>query len=136
MWMEPSAPPMTSAGVSTFSIMLGGRYLRQDFEGSALGRPFKGLGISGYDKFRQEYFDLWLDDMSTGMMITRGVADSSGTVFTYTGKMDDPSVGRKDIPCRTVVTKIDKDHCRMEMYSTDESGSEMKTMEIAYTRRK
>jgi hypothetical protein len=136
MWMEPSAPPMTSTGVGTFSLMLGGRYLRHDFEGNMMGRTFKGLGITGYDKFRQEYFDLWFDDMSTGMLLMRGVADSAGTVVHYTGKMDDPMAGRKDIPSRTVMTKIGGDNCKMEMYVTDESGNEMKTMEIVYTRRK
>lgn len=136
MWMEPSAPPMTSTGVGTFSLMLGGRYLRHDFEGSAMGRPFKGLGITGYDKFRQEYFDLWFDDMSTGMMLTRGVPDSTGNVVHYTGKMDDPMSGRKDIPSRTVLTRIDGDTCKMEMFAADESGNEVKAMEIVYKRRK
>ncbi len=136
MWMEPGAPPMTSTGVGTYSLILGGRYLKHDFEGFAFGQPFKGLGITGYDKFREEYFDLWFDELSTGVMISRGVPDSTGAIIRYTGKMDDPMAGRKDVPVRSDMTKVDDDTCKMEMYVIDESGNEFKTMEIVYTRRK
>jgi hypothetical protein len=136
MWAAPGAPPMNSSGVGTFSMILGGRYLKHDFEGSTFGTPYKGLGITGYDKFREEYFDLWFDDMSTGVMISRGVADSTGKVFHYTGKMDDPMAGMKDMPVRSVYTIIDDDTRQMEMYVPDGSGGEFKSMEIVYQRRK
>ncbi len=136
MWMDPAAPPTTSTGVSTFSMMFGGRYLIHDYEGTAFGKVFKGRGITGYDKFRREFIDLWYDDMSTGILISRGVLDSTGTMICYNGKMDDPMAGLKDMPCRSDFTTVDADTRKIEMYVTGPDSTEMKTMEIVYKRRK
>lgn len=135
MWMEPGAPAETYTGTGTYSLILGDRYLKHDFEGVAMGQPFKGLGLTGYDNFRERYIDLWLDDMSTSMMISYGTMDSAGVV-TYAGKVDDPMAGRKDVPIRSVTQFLDDNTSKMEMYVTDESGDEFKSMEIIYKRRK
>ena len=36
----------------------------------------------GYDKLKEKYVNLWIDDMSTMVMIAEGTADSSGKVIT------------------------------------------------------
>ncbi len=135
-WMNPAAPPQTSTGVSNFKTILGGRYLVHEYDGTAFDAPFKGMGITAYDKFRQEYIDVWFDDMSTGMMISRGTADKSGKVITYHGTMDDPMSGTKDMPVRTVITAVDDDTQKMQMYYVNPDGEDFMNMEIVYTRRK
>ena len=135
-WMAPGTPPMESQGMGEFTMVLGGRYLIQDFKSQMMGQPFEGMGISAYDNFRGRYVDVWVDNMSTGMMISYGTADSTGKVFTYKGKMDDVMSGKKDVPIRTVMRIIDNDTQMMEMYGPDQTGKEYKTMEMVYKRQK
>ncbi|HUU46361.1 MAG TPA: DUF1579 domain-containing protein [Acidobacteriota bacterium] len=136
MWMDPSAPPTESEATVTFRLILGGRYLIQDYTSEFMGQTFHGMGITAFDKFRQEYISLWIDDMSTGMFIARGKADSTGRTITYTGTMDDPLAGQKDIPIRNVARQIDADTQVFEMYRPGPDGKEFKMMEMTYTRKK
>ena len=135
-WMDPAAPPSESQGTAEFKTIFGGRYLVQEYTGDWMGETFHGMGITGFDNFRQEYVDLWFDDMSTGIYVSHGTADSSGKVVTAKGMMDDPMSGRKDVPTRSVATTIDKDTQTMEMYTADPLGKEFKSMEIVYKRQK
>jgi len=135
MWMDPAAPPMESKGVSTQRAILGGRYVQYDFEGDMMGMPFSGFGVSGYDRFNQKYVSLWLDTMGTGFYLTEGTCDAAGKVCTETGVWDDCMTGKK-AKVKNVFNHIDKDHFTMEMFMVQPDGSELKTMELAYTRRK
>ncbi len=135
-WMDPSAPPVESNGTSEFKTILGGRYLVQNLTAEMMGEPFHGMGITAFDNLRQEYVDLWLDDMGTGIYVSRGPASEDGNVITCTGTMDDPMSGQKDIPTRSVSTTVDKDTHKMEMFATGPDGTEFKTMEVIYTRMK
>jgi len=134
-WMEPGAPPAESAAKAEYKMIMGGRYLVQDYVGDAMGQPFNGMGITAYDNFKEQFITIWFDDMSTGIMISYGTMDSTGTV-TYTGTADDPMTGRKDVPMRIVSRFIDDDTAIMEMYGPDAEGNEFKTMEITYKRQK
>ena len=97
--------------------------------------PFQGLGIMGYDKFRGEHFFFWVDNMSTGMAASRGAYDADAKTYTFTGTMDDPMTGRRDVPTRSVVKIESADrHFHEAFQQTD--GGWVKTMELVYTRRK
>jgi len=135
-WMGFDAPAMTSEGTAEFEVIFGGRYLVQHYQGEFMGDVFHGMGITAYDNFRQEYIDLWLDDMGTAIMLTRGKSNEAGTEFTYIGKMDDPLSGRKDIPTRTVARAVDDETHMLEMFTVDLEGNEFKSMEIIYKRTK
>jgi len=135
-WMDPAAPPTESQGSAEFKLILGGRYLVQEYSGDWMGETFHGMGISAFDNFRQEYVDVWMDDMGTGIFVTHGTADASGKVITSKGMMDDPMSGRKDVATRSVFTMVDKDTQKMEMFAIDASGKEVQAMEILYKRQK
>ena len=45
---------------------MGGRYLHGMFKGTAMGQPFEGASVSGYDNTKKKYFNVWVDSMSTG----------------------------------------------------------------------
>jgi hypothetical protein len=133
-WMDPSAPPTEGTGTAEFKTIFGGRYLVQDFTGTLMGQEFHGMGITAYDNFRQEYVEIWLDDMGTGIFVSRGSANDDGSVITFTGPMDDPMTGRKDVPTRSVLTIVDPDTQRTEMFVQAPDGTEYKSMDILYTR--
>jgi hypothetical protein len=134
-WMAPGAQPMTMTGSSENKWVMGGRYLEQRFTGSFMGQPFEGLGYSGYDNVKGIYWGTWMDNMSTGMMMTTGTMDEDGKTWNFTGTMADPMTGL-DAQITEKVVVTDNDHHTFEMWGPDPNGKIFKTMEIQYTRKK
>jgi hypothetical protein len=95
--------------------------------------PFKGAGISGYDNVKKKFCNVWVDSMSTGMMITEGTRE--GNVLNSAGTVTDPMTG-KDCQVKEVSTLGDDDHMKHEMWMSMPDGKMMKMMEVNYTRKK
>ncbi|MBU0637639.1 MAG: DUF1579 domain-containing protein [Planctomycetes bacterium] len=136
MWMAPGTEPTISKGTAIFRLMLDGRYIEQVYKCDMFGAPFEGRGIEGYDRFKKKYVSIWMDNMSTGMFVTYGTLDAAGKVFTYYGKADDPMTGEKDKLVKSVAREITDDKVVFEMFGNLPDGTEFKSMEITYTRRK
>jgi hypothetical protein len=133
-WMVPGSEPMVSNGTSENKWIMGGRYMEQRFKGDFMGMPFEGLGYTGYDNVKKQYFGTWVDNMSTGMMTSVGTG-GSGNTMTFKGTYADPMTG-KDVTCEEKVTVIDNDHTVFEMWAPGPDGKMFKSMEIAYARKK
>jgi hypothetical protein len=133
-WMQPGAPPMVSTGTSVNSWILGGRFVEQKFAGSFMGQPFNGIGYTGYDNVKKQYWGSWVDTMSTGVMMSTGSTSDNGKTWKFTASMPDPMTG-KDAPMEERVTVTDKDHHLFEMWSPGPDGKMYKMMEIAYSRK-
>jgi hypothetical protein len=131
-WMGPDSPPMEWTGSCEQKMLLGGRYLQQDFAGEMMGSPYKGIGFTGYDNHTRKYVSTWMDSMSTGIMCFEGTAGADGRTITQTARHDDPVQG--PMQWRTVTRIVDDRTFLFEMYSTGKSGKEVKMMEITYTR--
>jgi hypothetical protein len=134
MWPAPGAPAQESSGTATRKWVLGGRYVQESFSGNFMGMPFTGVGYTGYDNIKKQYFGSWMDSMSTAMMISTGTMDNDHT-WTFKGSMPDAMTG-KDAPFEETITVKDKDHHTFEMRSAGPDGKMFKMMEIAYSRKK
>lgn len=134
-WMAPGAPPMESTGISENKVILGGRYVQVNFEGSFMNMPFSGVGFTGYDNIRKQYVSTWMDNMSTAVMITNGKWDDTMKALVFTGSMDDPLTGKPQ-PVKETVRVIDADTHVMEMWGPGPDGAMFKMMEITYSRKK
>ena len=134
-WMAPGAEAMVSTGSSENRWIMGGRYLEQRFSGSFMDAPFEGIGYTGYDNVRKEYFGTWMDSMSTGMMMSTGSVSDDAKTWTFTATMADPMTG-KDTRVDEKIILVDADHHVMEMWSPGPDGKAFKMMEIAYSRKK
>jgi hypothetical protein len=130
----PDAPPTVSKGTCTTTMILGGRFLQEEFQGDMMGKKFTGIGLTGYDKFNKKYVSLWIDDMGTGMFTSEGTADESGKVLTFTGKMDDPMTGEKAKPMKLISRMVSNDKRVFEMHDLS-LGEKSKIMDITYTRK-
>jgi hypothetical protein len=131
MWMDPNQPPTTSEATTVCESMLGGRYFKSTHSGMMMGMPFEGFEISGYDNVKKKFFNVWIDNMGTGMMVSEGTYDEATKTLTYTGQMTEPMGTEMNV--REVVKHTDNDHSTFEMY-VDMGGKEVKNMEIKYTR--
>jgi hypothetical protein len=132
-WMAPGTDPATSTGISENRWILGGRALEQRFRGEAMGEAFEGVGYTGYDNVKKQYWGVWMDSMSTAAMLSTGTR--SGNVYSFTGAFPDPMTG-KDQKIDEKMTIVDADHHVLEMWGPGPDGKTFKTMEIAYSRKK
>jgi len=132
MWMDPSQPPQTTKGSVKYEAIFGGRYIVGDFSGNMMGMPFSGMDITGYDNVKKVFFSSWIDNMGTGIMYVEGTYDKDSNTLTYHGETVDPMGNKTKV--REVVTIIDKDHSKFEMFM-DMGTGEMKSMEINYSRK-
>ncbi len=133
-WMAPDAPPTVTRASARSSWVMNGRFIKEEFDGELMGRPFRGIGLTGYDNLKQKYGSVWIDDMHTSIFTTEGTAADDPKVITFTGKMDCPMTGRKDMPVKQVLRIISADKHVFEMYDPA-NGGEIKTMEITYLRK-
>lgn len=134
-WMQPGAAPERSSGTSKSEMILGGRYLEDKVRGTAMGQPFEGRGTTGYDNYSKEYISTWVDNMGTGVFVSRGKYDPAAKSLVMTGTMDDFMDGKKKT-MRSVLTHVDQNTTRFEMYAPGPDGKEFKTMEMVSKRQK
>lgn len=131
----PGAPAMESTGLSESKMVLGGRYLEQRFTGTMMGAPMEGVGYTGYDNVKKEYWGTWIDNMSTGMMRTTGSSADGGKTWKFSGIFADPLTG-KDTTFEEKITIVSNDEHIFEMWGPGPDGKNFKMMEITYTRKK
>lgn len=133
-WMAPDASPTLSKGTAKAIWIMDGRYVHEEFNGEMMGKPFKGIGITGFNNMKQKYQSVWLDDMSTAIFTSEGTASEEGKVITFTSVMDCPMTGEKDLPVKQVIRILSPDKHIFEMYDLRKTDNN-KTMELTYTRK-
>ena len=135
MWMAADGQPETMSGTATNSLIYGGRFLKQETRGTMEGYPpFEGLGFTGYDNIRKEYQTVWLDSMSTSVMVATGQYDPAAKKFSSQGDFSCPMTGEAHRKYHDSWTIVDPNHATYESYSWAPDGKEYKAMEIHYTR--
>jgi hypothetical protein len=133
-WMDPKAPPLETTGTAEGKSLFGDRYTQLTVASTFMGKPFNGIGTSGYDKARKKFVGTWIDSMSTGFMRSEGTADPAGKTVTSQGVASDPLTG-KDSKMRIVDNYESADKVVQEFFEK-RGGKELKVMEITYTRAK
>jgi len=143
MWMnpDPNAAPMESSGTTVAREVLGGRYIITEHtgkmqmpgaDGKMMDIEFKGMSTEGYDNVKKKFVATWIDNMGTGIASLEGTYDAGTKSLTYMAELEMmPGMKTK---VREVIKIKDNDHRVMEWYE-DRGGTEVKTMEITYTRK-
>ncbi|MBK7403649.1 MAG: DUF1579 domain-containing protein [Phycisphaerales bacterium] len=138
-WMAPG-DPTEGTGTSEAQAVLGGRFVTQHFQlPDMMGRPFEGMGATGYDKSKGKYVNVWMDSFSTGFSTMEGEYDKGSKTMTWTGNAvyPDGAGGTIESPIKQVVKYEGKDKIVMEFWEPPAQGEEMiRNGEITYTRRK
>ena len=132
---DPSQPMQETRSTCVMTTLMEGRYCQDVTTGEMMGKPFQGMGLTGYDNVLKKYVGVWIDNMGTGIMSSEGTPDATGNVVNWTGQSADPMTG-KMTKYRMVTRYTDDDHHAYEMYiKTPDGKGEYKTMEIAYARK-
>lgn len=132
-WMAPGTPPMESKGTMQSEWIMGGRYLQSTYKGDFMGQPFEGRATDAYDNVTKQFQSVWIDNMSTGIMVMKGTCDAGCKTMTMNGEMADPMTG-KTMPVKSVTTFNDASSWKMEMFTSGPDGSSFKMMEMAATK--
>jgi hypothetical protein len=132
-WMEPDKPPVEMTGACEQKLLLGGRYLQQEYTGDMMGEPFTGINLIGYDNHTKKYVSTWIDSMSTGIYYFEGTAGADGKTIMQESSYDDPVKG--PTVWRSVTRIKDDNTLEYEMHLTPKGGKEEKVMEMTVSRK-
>ncbi len=133
-WMEPDKPPVEGAGTCEQQMLLGGRYLQQEYTGKMMGSPFQAVNIIGYDNHTKKYVSVWFDSMSTGIYYFEGTGSPDGKTITQESSYDDPVRG--PMRWRSLTRFVDDNTLKYEMYLTPKGGKEEKMAETTVSRKR
>ena len=131
-WMAPNTPAMESTGTAQIVPVMGGRFVQQDFKGSMGGMAFTGMGYTGFNNATKKYESMWMDSVTTGMMLFTGERKADGAL-EFKGDYVDPMSGQKKA-FRSVSRTTSKETMTFEMFDTDSAGKEFLAMQMTYTR--
>ena len=132
-WHDAKGPAMEEKATARRSMQLGGRVLVEEFQGSMMGMPFTGHGMTGYDNTTGKYWGSWMDSMSTGMMVSEGTCDANNTC-KFNSSWTDP-VTKKLLKARMISRWTSPTTEVFEMHGPGKDGKEFKMMEITYTKK-
>jgi hypothetical protein len=130
---DPTAPPEKAKAKATFRLLLGGRYLQQQFAGESDGQKFEGLGISGYDNAQKKFVGSWIDSVGTGIMHTEGHYNAEKDELVEIGESSSPAGPMK---LKMITQYVSDDKMVFTMLMLLPGNQEQKMMEITYTRAK
>ena len=131
MWETPTSEPVVTKGTTTYKTIMDGRFLLQKSEGTVMGMPHHGMGITGYDNIKGKHVVVWLDNMGTGILYAEGECEDHCKMITQYAEIPDPMghTGKYKMVSRVV---NDNEHV-FEWYMVSD-GKEIKQMEIVYSR--
>lgn len=130
LWMGPAGEPNVSHGTMTSRMIMGDRFLQQEYHDDA--GMFEGRGFWGYNDVDERYEGFWIDVMANFFQLEYGQLDAAGKVYEMRGSMTNPQTGH-EMQKRSVITYVGPDEHTIEMYFGAEQG-ELKAMEIRYQR--
>ncbi|MDP6478632.1 MAG: DUF1579 family protein [Phycisphaerales bacterium] len=128
--MAAGAPMQEARSEAEFEMMLGGRFLVQEYEANWEGMQFEGIGIAAHNNKTGKYQVTWLDNMGIGLM--QGSGEFKGDMLQWTAVATDPLMG--DVTMRGTETFDDPNRFVATMYYPGPDGKEFKMMEMVYSR--
>lgn len=133
MWMGPQGEPTVSHGTATSRWILGGRLIQEEYSGTMMEKPFKGLSLLGFDKIKGKYYSTWNDTMSTSLMYSEGDYNPEKRELHMRGEYIDP-VTKEKKPTELISRIESPNHHLFEMYEQGVTGERFKAMQIDYYR--
>jgi Protein of unknown function (DUF1579) len=160
-WTRPKAEPRQATGSVTNGMILNGRYLSSESNGTLnVGReviPFEGRELIGFDNAKKSFSFVAVDTLTTSMTIgsgkfeanpggvkksrspTKGMVAGAGKsegnagVLTESGRFTNPLTGVEE-RFRSEITFVDAGHYTRTIFAIGKSGKESKLMEFDYSR--
>ena len=136
LWHSKDSKPEESTGRATMKMIFGGRYLQQDITGKAMGQPYEGMGLTGYDNLKKETISTWADNMGTSIMYGVGKLDLDKKTVSEKGEYTCPMEKDGSAKYRSEWVLVDPNTMTFTMFSDQGGNGEFKMMEMTYKRAK
>jgi hypothetical protein len=107
----------------------------QRVEGRWLGSPFQGVAVLGYDNAAEEFTAVWMDNLGSNMMFSRGKADESGETITMRGQHVDIITGEPVQVTALLQMPDRKGETKFEVFRPGPDGTEFKFLEVTTMRK-
>lgn len=119
---DPAAPPEVCTTAATIDVLLGGRWIRIDYQGTAMGKPHAGLLLLGFHRDAQTFEATWIDSFHTGtaMMLSVGAPRADGVVDV----LGSYAAGPERWGWRTTLTRTAPDELVLESINISPAGQE------------
>lgn len=125
-------PP--SAGTAKISIILGGKFLREESSDVVFGRPVDGLRIYGYDDAAGQYQMARMYTMSNAITMMKGTSSDGGKTIDFAGETEAMKSG--NLPLHARLIRIDDNQFSVTLSTVGADGKESPFQETDYTRKK
>ncbi|HEX5135903.1 MAG TPA: DUF1579 family protein [Planctomycetota bacterium] len=112
--LNMGAAPTTMDGTASITMILGNRYLRQEFRGTFMGSPYEGHGLIGYDNASKEFVSVFIDNQRTGFLLGKGIETTPGKVWTFESSFNGP--GGTAMKSKEVLTKVSDKELSYEVF--------------------
>jgi len=108
--------PLTFGGTVVRSFEMGGRFLKEAYEGRGPGgHPFSGAGYLGFDNKGKRYQGVWMTTFNTHMVQYTGTLSKDGKRFIFEGvEADAASEGKPFV--MTLEMKSPTEHVLTQEY--------------------
>lgn len=121
-YFDPDAAPEASRTEATIEPILGGRWLRIDYQGTAMGKPHAGVMWLGFHGDPQVFEAAWIDSFHTGtaMMMSVGAPRADGLISV----LGSYAAGPERWGWRTTLRRDAADQLVLESFNISPAGQE------------
>jgi len=123
--------PMKGKGQTTNTMILGGRFLQMEGDGTMMGMKVANVQILGYDNRNGKYFIFSIDEMGTYAVTAEGDYDEATKTLTLRGTEQE---GDMKFDFRFVIQFVDKKTIKMDVIFAFPGQGEQKMVEGVYTK--
>jgi len=126
LWLDPDAAPEESPTELSAELLLGGRWLRLSFRGTAMAQPHAGEMLIGYHADARAHELAWIDSFHTGTSIMpfTGPATEPGLVDV----LGSYAAGGQRWGWRTRLWLASPDELALEAFNIPPDGPELRAI--------